>query len=155
MNDSLLSPRHNRPYRAAISAPLLAAAVLLAWLATPLRAAVIDDFSGPKKFTLYSSGVSEYELNGELHCVVPTPGGFGAFWYLSSTYELPEGKPIEFRVDVVALHPAAFVGLAVALPMPPTAPRGSAREYPLFLAWDLVALQKNHDALDGLFFNLP
>jgi hypothetical protein len=85
MNTSLLSPRHNRPYRATISAvlrrcagarvcnprhrssgfgappcraphsgaagcrsALLATAVLLARLATPLRAAVIDDFSGPK-----------------------------------------------------------------------------------------------------------
>lgn len=147
-----LTPHRRRPVRT--STGLLVAGVLLAGLATPLRADVIDDFSGPKKFVVLSSvGLPEYELNGQLHWSYP-PAGAASLWHLSSSYELPEGQPVEFRVDVVGLaHADAATGLGIAFPTPPTNPRGASYLYIVYWLPERVFLHKAYGTAvsDGVF----
>lgn len=147
MNTSISSPAHHRQRRVRASTGFLVAGALLAWLATPVRADIIDDFSGPKKFSAAGlGGYPIYSLDGEFHCQLKTPWSAGAFWYTPRTYELPEGMPVEFRLDVVRLsHEAAYGALGVAFPAPPTAPRAGGRFYVLYWLQERVILAKGYD----------
>jgi hypothetical protein len=131
--------------------------VLLAWLATPLRADVIDDFIGPKKFVAFGATANTtHTPDGELRCSAPTPWSSAAFWYMNGTYGLPDGQPVEFRLDVVSLsHSGVFAGLGVAFPTPPAAPRGSGRVYALYWPHDRLVLNKGYDTNGYSFLDTP
>jgi len=76
------------------------------------------------------------------------------FWYYSRLYELPEGQPVEFQVDVTVLsHSDAVAGLAVAFPSPATIPRGSFRGYTFWWLPERVVLQKTYDITQSYLFD--
>lgn len=137
-----------RTHRAGGYPTLLAIPALLLWLTLPLRADVIDDFSNGKKFSIYAlDRAPEWEIvDGQLHFGYPASTTYGSFWYMQS-HELPEGQPVEFRLDVVSLNdPNAATGLAVLFSSPPDAPRGVSRAYELFYLRGRVALVKGSEA---------
>ncbi len=139
---------HLRTQRAEGYATLLALPALLLWLVMPLGADVIDDFSEGRKFSLYARDrAPEWEIvDGQLHFGLPASTTYGSFWYLQ-THELPEGQPVEFRLDVVSLNdPNVAAGLAVIFCSPPDAPRGAGRAYDLFYLRGRVALVKGSEA---------
>lgn len=106
--------RFLRPRWAGRSTLLLATTAVLAWLAPPLRADVIDDFEGPKKHRVFaSSGEADYAVvDGQLK-MSQTRGGAAGIYYLCD-YAIPEGRSIEFRVDVVSANDATtYAGLQV------------------------------------------
>ncbi len=144
-----------RPHRAGGYATLLALPALLLWLTLPLRADVIDDFSGGKKFLLYARDeVPKWEIaDGQLHFGLPTPGAYGTFWYLQS-YELPEVQPVEFRFDVVSLN-AGDVATCLILGFcgPTDAPRGRSRAYELAYLKGRVVLMKISEVGEHSFFD--
>lgn len=144
-----------RSHRAGNHATLLAIPALLLWLTLPLRAEVIDDFSNGKKFHLYARDeVPQWEIvDGQLHFGLPTPGAYGAFSYLQS-YELPEGKPVEFRLDVVSLNASdVAAGLLVGFSGPADVPRGNGRGYTLYYLKGRVALVKTSEVGEYSFFD--
>lgn len=121
----------------------LAAAVLLVWLAMPLRAEVLDDFSGPRKFAANgSTSANEYALtDGRLRIMVPKGDHFAAAEYLR-TYVLQEGQPVEFRTDLVSLNGAsAEVGLWVMF-MGLPAPSNAVPYYGVWLSYHQIRLWK-------------
>ena len=130
--------------------PLLAILGLIAWLAPPLTADVIDDFSGPRKFRMFAvGGDPEWEVNGEMQLRLPQAGNFGAFLYWR-TYDLPEQQPVEFRLDVVSLNAAdTWAGLNVLFVGWPEMPRVYAVAYSLYWSQNGVVLEKSHGGLAG------
>ncbi len=96
-----------RPHRAGGYASLLALPALLLWLAPPLRADVIDDFDGDKKYAVTAvGGVPDCAIvQGQLRMSRPRGDGYLGCYYLR-TYALPEERPVEFRVDVVSANAA-------------------------------------------------
>jgi hypothetical protein len=124
--------------------PLLTILGLIAWLAPPLEADVIDDFSGPRKFRLFATrGNPACEVKGEMRMHLATAGDYAAFWHLR-TYELPEQQPVEFRLDVVSLNAAdTYACLTVGFISPPELPRTSGIGYELaWLQWRVLVAKE-------------
>lgn len=93
----------------------LVVVAVLVWVAMPLRAEVIDDFSGPKKFIVngWPSSAACSLADGQLKITVPEGEGWAIAGHLRN-YVLPEGEPVEFRADFVSANRAGVeVGLKV------------------------------------------
>lgn len=145
-----------RTLGAGVRTALLATAVAWAWLAPPLQADVIDDFSGPRKFVLAGVGQDpQWALSNEqLHLTLPTTDSIATFWYYNNTYELTEGRPVEFRLDVVSLNgDQILAGLAVSFLGEPSAPRGSERWYNFWWSHNRAVLLKGWYSSDFLVFD--
>lgn len=140
--NSLFRLRHG-PWRTR----LLAIAALLAWLTLPMSADVIDDFEHGKRFYTYAQGgIPEFEfVEGQVRCTLPNASTTAPFWYIP-TYELPEGTPVEFKVDVVSLNSSdAFARLSVAFTKPPDVVRSSGRFYSVYWLWGRVVATKEYE----------
>lgn len=143
-----------RPRTHAITAgsksALLAAAVFLVWLARPLRAEVLDDFSGPRKFAVNgSTSAAVHALaDGQLRITVPKGDHFAAAEYLR-TYVLLEGQPVEFRTDLVSLDGDSMeAGFWVDF-MERLVPSTRTPYYGVWLNYDRIRLWKEEDAGGG------
>lgn len=132
---------------------LLAAWALLAWPLAPTQADVIDDFNDGRKFMLWGIvGHSQWRLEeGQMKLTLPDPGSYAALIY-EPMYELADGQPVDFRVDVVSplggegffLLAAGFPGLFI--------PKDADRSYLLYVASNEIKLGKHYDGISGTFF---
>lgn len=112
--------RSRTPFRlrkAGSAITLLVAWALLACLPAPLQAYVIDDFEHGRRFMLYGmNGVPEWELmGGELRFSLPGPfTDLAVCLYRQHVFELPEGQPVEFSLDLVSANRGdVFVNFSV------------------------------------------
>lgn len=132
-----------------------AAAFLFMWLAPPTRAFVIDDFEHGRQFMLWgpSGGQPEWQIDdGQMKIQLPTPGSFAALVY-EPLFELPDGQPVEFRVDAVTpLSGDAFVFLVVHF-SGQVMLKNPGRGYVLDFFRNRVVLGKEWDGASGLFFD--
>ncbi len=135
-------------------ATLLAGLALLAWPLVRLQADVIDDFEHGRNFTLQgNAGPPEWELvGGELRVSLPEADSWGFLAY-KPIYELAEGQPVEFRLDLVSVNASdVFVGLMVHFAgylWPGTMGGG----YGFFVLNNRVVLQKKWTDGETVFFD--
>ncbi len=143
MNTAFLSSACARPRPAGTKIKLLAASALLVWALAPLDAAIIDDFNGAKKYTVFTEGGRpEIEvIDGQLKSSRPSDGAATGFYYRRN-YAIPEGRPVAFQVDVVSLNPdSAFAFIAVEFPPHHLIDNaGASRYYGLFWSHTRVAV---------------
>jgi len=119
--------------------PLLAILGLIAWLAPPLAADVIDDFNGPPKWDVIEdpTGVLDYEVvAGELSMSHPK-GSTGRLMDYFRTYAVPEDRWIELRLDVVGASSETGGMIAFVMRVP-----GGVTSYWLARVDDMIFLTK-------------
>lgn len=126
--------------------------ILLVWslslcLDPPIRADVIDDFGGGRKFIMHGdANHPDWQLaGGQLQVTMPEIEAYGAFYYLRD-YQLKLGRPMEFRVDLRSLAPGdGYAGLAVLFTGAPFLPKGGDRGYILYRQHDKFLLYELWD----------
>ena len=152
------TPFRLRKAGSGIGITLLAAWTMLAWPLAPTRADVIDDYENGRKFLVQgNAGPPDWQfVDGQFRASLPSRDSFGVFAY-KSLYELPEGQPIEFRLDLVSVNAAdVAVGLVVHFGGY-LWPKTSIGGYGFFVIPDRVALDKQWTDSRTVFFdqNLP
>jgi len=121
----------------------------------PTETYVIDDFEHGRKFMLWGGGDQpEWEVVwGEFNLHLP-PGAWTSFFYnTDGVYELAEGQPVEFRLDMISANSSGVWVLLGAL----FATEQDDRGYAAGVLHDRVFLYKAYDGASPYFFdqNVP
>ncbi len=117
----------------------------------PTETYVIDDFEHGRKFMLWGAGGQpEWEfVGGEFNLHLP-PGAWTSFFYnTDGVYELAEGQPVEFRMDVISANSSdVYVQVAAGFDSD-----GDDRGYSAFVFHNRVLLQKQYGGAYPYFFD--
>lgn len=154
MNSKLSHPHRPASCRR-LSRLLLAGLSLLAGLTLPLTADVIDDFSNGRKFIMHSGNdsLAWQIVDGQLHVSYAEPESFSGLYYLRN-YEMREGVPVEFRLDLLSLEPGdGYAGVMAGFAGAPFLPKGGDRGYILYRQHSGFLLYRAWDDGGSLYFD--